>query len=133
MLSAHVRHRVLPLVVGLGLLVLGCAAIKMYPGPELPPEKVAVLEIGNVKLFTLDGAPVELTDQKRRLQILPGEHVLRATHNRTGFEEKIITYTFSAESGHAYRFDVDYDIQRGLSWVPWVKDSADGKIIGGWK
>lgn len=129
----HLKHRIrqwgVPIV---GLWLVGCGAIQTYPGPALPSDQVAVLEIGNVVLYALDGEPVNLGHQ-RKLQMLPGEHLLRASHNMSGYPEQVITYTFTAEPGHAYRFDADYKIERTLAWRPWIQDAADGKIVGGWK
>ena len=123
--------RLILFIIGL-LAVADCGAIKMYSGPELTRDKIAVLEIGNVTLYTLDGEAVKLAN-RRKLQILPGEHVMRASHNMAGYGEQAITYTFTAEAGHAYLFGADYEIQRTLSWRPWIKDSISGNIIGSWK
>ncbi|MBI3810876.1 MAG: hypothetical protein HY283_01535 [Nitrospirae bacterium] len=116
----------------LGLMILGCGAIKMYPGPERTRDQIAVLEIGAVTVYTLDGEGVKIAG-RNKLQILPGEHVLRASHNMGDYGPMPVTYTFMAEAGHAYRFDADYRIGRTLSWRPWIKDAASGMIIGSWE
>ncbi len=129
----HIKNRMSRLVLLTeGLLAVGCGAVKMYPGPELTRDKIAVLEVGNVTLYTLDGEAVRLANRSK-LQILPGEHVMRVSHNMAGYPEQAMTYTFTAEAGHAYLFDADYEIQRTLSWRPWVKDSASGNIVGNWR
>lgn len=118
--------------VMIGFLMLGCGPVRMYAGPALPASSVAVLEIENVKLFTLDGAPVDEAASKG-LEILPGEHTMRASHNLTGYGDQVVTYSFVAEAGHRYIFGADYEIQRTLSWRPWVKDSATGRTVGSWQ
>ncbi len=119
------------LILTLGLIVLGCGAVQMYPGPALPPEKVAVLEIRNLTVYAVDGVPPGRARTKK-LQILPGEHMLRASHNVEGYGPMPFTYTFTAEAGHGYLFGADYKIERTLSWRPWIKDAANGNIIGSW-
>lgn len=116
----------------LSLMILGCGGVKMYPGPERPRDQIAVLEIGAVTVYTVDGVGVKLTG-RNTLQILPGEHVLRVSHKMEGYGPMPVTYTFTAEAGHAYRFDADYQIERSLSWRPWIKDNASGTIIGSWQ
>ena len=121
-----------PVLLVMGLLAIGCGALKMYPGPELTRDKIAVLEIRNVTVYTLDDAAVKLAN-RRKLQILSGEHTMRASHNMTGYDAIPITYTFVAEPGHTYFFGADYEIRRTLSWRPWVRDAATGQIVGSWK
>ncbi|MBI3995347.1 MAG: hypothetical protein HY349_05160 [Nitrospirae bacterium] len=116
----------------LSLLISACGAVKMYPGPALARDKIAVLEIRNVTLYALDDEAVKLGNQ-RKLQILPGEHVLRASHAMAGYDAMPITYTFTAEAGRTYFFGADYEIQRTLSWRPWVRDAKSGQTIGRWK
>lgn len=131
--DVHAKNRMTRLALLMtGLLAVGCGAVKMYPGPELTRDKIAILEIRNVIVYTLDEAAIRLSN-RRKLQILPGEHIMRASHNMEGYGEQAITYTFTAEAGHAYIFNADYEIQRTLSWRPWIKDSESGNIVGSWK
>lgn len=131
--DAHAKNRMTRLALLMtGLLAVGCGAVQMYPGPALPADQVAVLEIGNVTVYALDGIPPS-RGNTRKFQILPGEHFMRASHNMTGYDAIPITYTFMAEAGHTYLFGADYQIERALSWRPWIKDSASGKIVGSWK
>jgi hypothetical protein len=116
----------------LGLIMLGCGVVQLYPGPALPAAAVAVLEIGNVTVHAFDGIPPNRGNTKK-LQILPGEHVVRASHQMEGYDPIPITYTFTAEPGHAYLFSADYRIERTLSWRPWIKDAANGTIVGSWR
>jgi len=116
----------------LSLMILGCGAIKVYPGPERPRDQIAVLEIGNVILYTVDEEGVR-PGRGAKLQILPGEHMIRGSIKMEGYNPVPITYTFTAEAGHAYLFGADYQIERQLSWRPWIKDAATGTIVGSWK
>jgi hypothetical protein len=125
---SSIRRLWIPLILA-GLLAAGCGAVKMYPGPRLPKDQVAVIEIGNVLLYSIDGNPV---DTLGKVEILPGVHDLRASHNAAGYGEDLITYTFTAEAGHRYIFDADYKFGRQFAWRPWVKDTADGKNVGGY-
>ena len=109
--------------------IQGCGPARMYSGPPRPPDQVAILEIGNVKLFAMDSLPVGKAGGGR-IEILPGEHDLRASHNMSGFGEEVFTYTFTAEPGHRYLFDMDYKTVRTLHYRPWVKDLATGNIVG---
>ncbi len=104
----------------------------MYSGPPLPADRVAILEIGNIRLMTLDDRALG-TKVPARFEVLPGEHFMRASHNMPGYPDQVLTYTFSAEAGHRYRFDADYEFKRTLVWRPWVKDLFDGKIVGSWR
>jgi hypothetical protein len=113
-----------------GLLAAGCGAVKLYPGPRLPRDQVAVLEIGNVILYSVDGKPVDTTG---KVEILPGVHDLRGNHNAPDYGETLMTYTFTAEAGHRYVFDADYHFGRHFSWRPWVKDTETGEIVGSFK
>jgi len=130
-MSVKQKSRIVPVVLlGLSLLAAGCGAMKMYPGPELPRDQVAVLEIGDVTVYAFDGIP---PGGKNKLQILPGEHEIRFSHSKAGYGEQPHTYSFAAEAGHAYLFDADYVVHRTMSWNPWIKDTASGMIVGSWR
>jgi len=116
--------------LGLALLSAGCGAAKMYPGPELTRDKVAILEIQKVTVLTFDGIP---PGGKTKFQILPGEHEMRFSHAMAGYPEQSRSYTFMAEAGHAYLFDADYKVGRTMSWRPWIKDLTSGAVVGTWK
>jgi hypothetical protein len=111
-----------------GLLLSGCGAVQLYPGNRLPKNQVAVIEIGNVLLYSVDGTSV---DTLGKVEILPGIHNLTANHNAAGYGETVMTYTFTAEAGHRYLFDADYNFGRNFSWRPWIKDLDTGEIVGG--
>jgi len=110
-----------------GLVLAGCGAVQLYPGERLPKNLVAVVEIGNVLLYSVDGRAV---DTLGKIEILPGIHNLVASHNAAGYGETLMTYTFTAEAGHRYVFDADYEFGRKFSWRPWIKDVETGKIVG---
>jgi len=117
-------------VLVLTILTAGCGATQFYPGPRLPSGEVALLELGDLTVYAIDGQP---PPKGSRFEILPGEHTLRATHNVAGYGEQIFTYTFVAEAGHDYRFDMDYKVERTLSFRPWVKDMTEETIVGRWE
>jgi hypothetical protein len=118
------RKVVAAVAVGIGLL--GCGPTRMYTGPALSADRVAVLEITNMTVFALDTSPVSGS----KLEILPGEHEIRASHNLEGYPEQLIAYVFTAQAGRRYILGADYEIKRGLSWRPWIKDAATGETVG---
>ena len=113
-----------------GAMLVGCATtVRMYPGPERPVEEISTLEITNVVVMAFDSIPVSA----KKLEILPGEHLLRMNHNRERYPQMMTSYTFTAKPGHQYSIGADYKIGRGLSMVPWVIDLTDNIRVGGWK
>ena len=113
----------------LSLLLAGCGGIKMYPGPKLPADQIAVLRIGEIKLIAVDGQGVK-QDTMAPIHILPGEHLLRASHNLSGYDEHLISYTFTAEAGHRYIFSATYEFGRTMKWRAWIKDMDTDETIG---
>lgn len=124
---------ILTAVLFLVLVVAGgCGAKRLYSGPKLSAEEVSILRIGRLTVYMIDEQPFNF-GETRNFEILPGEHVIRATIDFQGYNERPIDYLFFAEAGHRYLFDVDYKIARGISWTPWIKDLETGEIVGRWE
>lgn len=116
-------------LISICLVTVACGPVLMYPGPKRPQNQTATLEIGEVTLMMFDETPVG-PNLTRPLGILPGEHFLLLSHNQKGYPEQFVNYTFTAEAGHRYLLDANYEIKRSLSWRPWVKDLTSGEVVG---
>lgn len=130
--SAGKGFLLLVFVVSLSLTVSACGSKRFYTGKKLPADQVALLDIGRLKVLMVDDLPTPNL-KARRLELLPGEHFLRATVDVDLYKGPIITYTFVAEAGEEYLFDADVNMSRGVNWTPWIKDKASGKIVGRWE
>ncbi len=114
------------------VVAAGCGTKRLYGGPKLSAEQVSILKIGRLTIYMIDDQPFDF-GETRVFEILPGEHVIRATIDFEGYNERPIDYIFIAEAGHRYLFDVDYEIARAISWKPWIKDIETGEIVGRWE
>jgi len=72
----------LSLLSGYCLILAGCEAdaVRMYPGPARPSNKVAVLQLGaDVGLFSIDGETFNVQKLKD-IELLPGTHAVKAVY-----------------------------------------------------
>lgn len=129
---SRVNFLICSIACAVGILSAGCGGtVQMYPGPERPAYQTALVEIGDVAIFTFDGQP---PTKGSRWRILPGEHELRLSHNHPdAYDQKIVSYLFTAVAGRRYKIGLDTEIGRGFAWRPWVKDMETEEIIGGFR
>jgi hypothetical protein len=90
-----------------------------YEGPRLPPEQVAIIKSGLVKVLTIDGVDVNkegICREKypnkiiyRDLEVMPGKHTLEvyASGNKAGPVMSLIQATLQA--GHTYTIRKEYN------------------------
>lgn len=67
-------------LVLVGLLAVSCAAparkgYKLYPGPERPPEELAIVELSGAWSARFDGVGATRSDWQE-VHLLPGEHLI---------------------------------------------------------
>ena len=113
----------------LTMLVSGCAPIpgctinRMYSGPAMPSNRIALLTRDNkyVSLISFDGRrDCNYLSKNKELEILPGEHTIEIFYN-DGHQSSIvsITRTFTAEPG--FRYTIMSNVNRNHSgWNPWI-------------
>ncbi|MDO9372595.1 MAG: hypothetical protein Q7U07_08420 [Gammaproteobacteria bacterium] len=145
---AHSRHLLFVSLALAALLSAGCAATaRLYSGPELPRDQVAVIEANPMMhdftargaLFgSVDGAHVRGT--VLRIDVLPGTHTvevqcsfrIKPTLLGTDFDpltpitrhsimrQSRVPLTVQVEAGHTYQLDVEFT--REQTCKPLLKD-----------
>jgi len=131
------------------MLATGCTTLQTYPGPQLPPEKVATLEgtihyygvaIVEFCIFAVDG---ELTPwwgfnfvlNRGKVEMLPGKHQVTVYRDiggpKGGSTDNFQRFSFVAEAGHRYKVD-------GNCWAwekdaIWIIDKNTEQIVAGKK
>ena len=117
----------LPIV---GLVMSNCGTMKMYAGPELPREKVAVIKSkGPVLIHTVDG--YKLRGFNLYFAVKPGPHVVVANmwEGRNILSNRPLktqTLTFRAEAGQTYAVD-GYDPTRSF----WIVHEESDRVVAG--
>ena len=144
----HARHLPVASLALATLLSAGCAAnARLYSGPELPRDQVAVIEANSMipnitargALFgSVDGAHVRST--VLRVDVLPGTHTvevqcsfrIKPTWLGTGFDpltantrysivrQERSPLTVQVEAGHTYQLDVEFTHEQTCK--PLLKD-----------
>jgi hypothetical protein len=103
------QGRYLWLAIGL-LYIFGCATPAEQPATSVPH---AVLEFpAAIRLLALDDQTVDARIQPRRLQVRPGQHVLRLAYVAMGpgsspahDGQHAAPFVVEAREGFAYRFE----------------------------
>ena len=98
---------------------------KCYDGPELPPEKIAIVEDSKcVHLYGVDGKLLTQVEQPTVNALLPGERELRfglscklGNTSVRSLEDKIENVYL--EAGHRYRLE--------YAWVEWAEWQPTGR------
>ena len=128
-------HRItnLRMLLCLSILITGCAPVRLYSGPRLPEDQVAVISmpIAGAQVTKVDGQPLKLNSYK--FEILPGAHSITIyysiSHVGHALFEGEDTLTFHAEAGHEYR--VDASIVGDGKMAGWIRDGKFGKVVAG--
>jgi len=123
-------------------LLFGCGTARLYDGPCLSREKVAILEethISYVPIFWSEGIEIRTVDKttisvfRSKVEVLPGWHVVVADFIEGKFPAVRgfhIEGGFLAEAGHTYK--VCGRIRIPDSWV-WIQDMSTLAVVGGSK
>jgi uncharacterized protein YccT (UPF0319 family) len=138
----------------IALLAAGCSSTsvhQMYEGPKRPTSETATLIVPfTIDLLELDGekfesSPLLSSAKETRLELLPGEHVVVARYSspyeepqraeRPAWKTSPQQFTFNAEAGKIYRFDVDLPGTRGAdgttirdATIQIVMDASDRSV-----
>ena len=121
------------------MVAAGCTTLQTYPGPQLPPEKVAKLE-GTIHYYiiALVVSQIAFVDGKfvpwDKAEMLPAKHevvvYLEATSPKAGNTGKFQTFSFVAEAGHVYKVDGNWNFGNNEIWIT---DRTTGQIVAGKK
>ena len=94
----------LPLILLLGIALVGCSigTIKLYPGPELSENKLALIYCydSSVSMRSVDDMEVKNGMLKKNFALLPGKHVFTVNYYGGVVKKAIIETTL--EAGHEY-------------------------------
>jgi hypothetical protein len=83
----------------------GCSATQAYPGPELPQEQVAIIELcPTCQLEGLDGRQPP-SSSSSQWQVLPGEHTVDVTLFEVEEHQGTLQVAFIAKPGIEYYVD----------------------------
>ena len=136
----------LRLVLLAALLASGCLGktghtYKLYPGPERPPEELAVVEFGErVTSIRIEGMRVDKGDYDR-IELLPGTYQIdwRTTFsvspmvNPQGYDKIAAMATVDLEAGHEYSVNSDRTTGPGYTMRWWLEDTTTGAVVAGSK
>ncbi len=135
------RNYLIGLLLTVVLIVSSCTTKKMYEGPQLPSDKVAIIKSGSggifgptVKIVYVDERSPGFNDIQ--LAVLPGKHTLEIAVIR-GFEFTWIQSAgvlyFEAEAGHTYIVKVEKFFLYGSPIAAWLEDAETGEVVAGRK
>lgn len=126
-------------------LVAGCssaptAVYKLYPGPPLPSDQIAHLELHEADSAVIDGLSVNRSDY-RVVSLLPGlhrvrlksEHMVSVLIEPSGWAGQASEHSVLLEAGHTYRLRSDRTTGHGYRIFHWIEDVASGDVVAGKK
>ncbi|HEX2965779.1 MAG TPA: hypothetical protein VHO84_08335 [Syntrophorhabdaceae bacterium] len=116
-----------------GLMLLSCTTVKMYSGPDLPADQVAIIESSDlsVNIESCDGIPTRYS----RLAVLPGEHAVEMSIREspqgswTYWSINNSTFSFIAQAGHTYAVGWKVLPEAYDLYVVVVRDKTAGGIV----
>jgi hypothetical protein len=131
--------------VGLGLvlltmlLIVGCFgksghSYKLYPGPVLLPEELAVVKFGKgATLMRVAGMPVHKKDYES-IELLPGSYLIlwgvgpsaSVTANSDESDGLFASVNADLEAGHVYTVNSQQPILGGSAMRWWFTDTTTG-------
>ncbi len=121
------------------LATTGCTTVQTYPGPQLSPDKVAIIKgATNYYVISVVGGNVLKVDGQTVsgdvIEMLPGKREVVVNLRITGPNETIYgipqTFSFIAEAGHVYKVDGNWN--RGNNQI-WILDEQTKLIVAGSK
>jgi hypothetical protein len=120
-------------VLAIGLLTMSCGTTRMYSGPELRANEIAIIQSATSAIT------IESCDRKRisasRVAVLPGEHLIEMSfYDRTqgdwvSWSISNSFLSFTAEAGHTYSVDWKDDSRDNRKYVVVLKDLKTGEEI----
>lgn len=130
------RCSCMQLLVAIAILVTATpsmsAPIKGYEGPELPRDKVAIVQHdAYVEIESFDGQ--KPSGLSKGVALLPGFHSIEVSFREVGLNRtwqwsvSTAFVAFDAEAGHAYR--IGWENSSALSWKAYAVDTTTGKRI----
>jgi hypothetical protein len=127
-------------IVGVVCIVGSCApTFRLYSGPELPKQEIAVLRIdAEVVVKAVDGSSTYFLKTGwggMKLHLLPGRHVIKVGYSETTslgtrlmgiYSTDDVVLQFVALVGHVYRvrakqFGTPY-LPRSMTWQVYIED-----------
>ena len=125
----------------LSVFLTSCGGtIHTYEGPELPPEKVALVQESFLPFDLVTNASVRAVDDvwhdytQKNAVVLPGEHAITIRLERCNplwCTHAYKSVTLNAEAGHIYIVNgkiIAYD-----NYFAWIVDKETGLIVAGAK
>jgi tetratricopeptide (TPR) repeat protein len=110
----------------------GSAPIKGYEGPELPGDKVAIVEHdAYVDIESFDGQ--KPSGLSKGVALLPGFHAIEVSYRETprigewSWSVMNAFVSLDAEAGHTYR--IGWEVSSALHWRAYAVDKTTGKRI----
>ena len=130
------RYRYISVILFCVFLLNGCATTyRQYSGPELPEDKIGILEHSPIGSNT--GMIIEDVDGKwrgagliERYELLPGEHSITCTLRNPLMTSKKVTTYFKVEAGKRY---IAQDVHKGDKWGVVVLEKNSGQIVSYYK
>jgi hypothetical protein len=129
--------------LALALTMSGCAAptrmYKLYPGPELPSEKLAILNLSDrVDQIRVDDITIRRGNYSS-VALLPGTHkieweaefLVSVMVNPSGWDKEEAAHIQDLLAGHSYTIHADRTTGPGYDIYLWLTDDATGHVIAG--
>jgi hypothetical protein len=113
-------------MVAVALMLSGCATGRMYPGPELPEDKTALI---TEEIFL--GASLTSIDGKwvgpfyNSASVLPGEHFITASFSTGPYGITTMCAAFKATVSAGAEYKLEYDFGKIR-----LTDKVTGKTVG---
>ncbi|HEX2964854.1 MAG TPA: hypothetical protein VHO84_03680, partial [Syntrophorhabdaceae bacterium] len=115
------------------LVLVSCAATRMYSGPELANSQVAIIQSADltVTIESLDGKRTPSS----RIAVLPGEHTIEMS-----FDDRMpggwvywsvnnFIFSFIAQAGHTYSVDWKMSPDNYRTYFVVLKDKTTGEHV----
>ena len=118
-----------------------CATKKAYSGPELTPDKIAIIQpdtskvFTEIKIITIDEYDLEFFESE--VAVWPGNHKLKIevkldfpySRDALAFSQNV---SFNVEAGHVYTVQGKIDQVKNEGFL-WVTSDKSPEFIGGTK
>lgn len=121
------------------MVATGCTTTQTYPGPQLPPNRVAKLE-GTYNYYFICDVQCEIATVDGKgvadmAEILPGKHTVTLYLTKSCYQGPTNfgvpqTFSFLAEAGHVYKADGNW---HGGDNQIWIIDKETGQVVAGMK
>ncbi len=117
----------------------GCATSRMYSGPGLTPDKIALV-VSPLRMMKVDGAVLPTFGSSSKIELLPGPHTVEVYYGyqkstpllfgvhrgvlpEYEYYEKSLSVSVAAEAGHEYRVRFSIDSPPEVETLKvWIED-----------